>query len=224
MNINEKVTLRLGIYEDAAQLTNLHLLLFSPNEHVPVVFGEDYILAIYSWMLRSDETFVLVAEVNNTIVGFISACDSPYTFRMFISCLPDLVKSFIKKPGLIFNKILWKRLLRHSQNPQNIQSINQKELAISQIIFGGVDPNFRRFGIYTQINNYLKDYSKKRNIRAIRSEVYKENVSIRRYKENDGWIEVSELETTDTVTYMYFFDKGLVNEIGFDSLISSMEP
>jgi ribosomal protein S18 acetylase RimI-like enzyme len=218
MSSTNNITIRIGELNDVDNLVDLHMILFTAKEHVPVIFGKRYINAIYSWMVKSNETFLLVAELDNSVVGFISSCDSPYTVKMFVACLPTLIYSIFMRPGLLFSDILWKRLMRHFQQRNSEIKMNYKELGISQIMFGGIDPNFRRLGIYSMINSSLTKFCCERGIRAIRSEVYKTNQSIRRYKENDGWIEVPELETKNTVAYMYIIDKKIIQEIDLESL------
>lgn len=208
----EMLTIKLATLSDVDRLTDLHCKSFMPEEHVPMMLGRDYVKASYKWQVSSKETYVLIAEYESKLAGLVAVCDGSFTKDMFIACLPQLIKSAIQTPGLLFNTKLWKRLFRSPDLARGGKKIDIPGFA--QMTIGAVDDDFRGLGVFVKLVQATKDFSKNRGSKAIRAGVYKSNKSSRRVFVKSGWTEVSELETPDTVFYVAFFDKSVAETFG----------
>ena len=212
--MGELVNIRLANKNDIENLTKLHCNSFTPDEHIPVVFGRDYVRATYKWLVTSKIAYTLVAENNKNIVGLVAMCDSGFTLPMFIACVPEFLKSIIKSPSLMVDKKLWKRFIRQPDIPNKIADKIVKTRGVAQMTIGAVDQNFRGQSVFPLLISNTKLFSKNRGTRAIRAGVYKTNKPCRRAFEKDDWVEVSELETSDTVFFMAFLDETIAKDLG----------
>jgi ribosomal protein S18 acetylase RimI-like enzyme len=218
-----KVTIRLATLNDVDNLTDLHCRSFRPEEHVPMMLGRGYVKASYKWQVSSKETYVLVAEYEGKIAGLVAVCDGAFTKDMFIACLPEFIKSIINNPTLLLSKMLWKRLFRRPDLPSGVR----KKIDIqgfAQMIIGAVDKDYRGLGVFVELVQATKDFSNNRGSKAIRAGIYKSNESSRRVFVKAGWTEVPELETSDTVFYVAFFDKSIAETFGATVEKSNPEP
>ncbi len=210
------LVIRFAKPEDITELVELHCRSFTPEQHVPVVIGKHYIKAIFKWILQNPLTYAFVAEENHRLIGYICVCDHAYSSRMFLACLPDFIKSVIRNPKLIGSKLLWKRFLRREGYKDEKAKMIASHPGLTYIMFGAVDGNARGKGVYIELYNAVKKYSVTRGARALRGDVYKHNSVMRRVKEKDHWIEIPELETSETVAYFYFLDQSMIDELNLD--------
>lgn len=215
-----KMIIRFAKPEDVAMLAELHCHSFTPEQHVPVVLGNKYIRAIFNWILRDQSTYAFVAEEKNRVIGYICVCDHAYSSRMFMACLPDFFMSVIHNPKLICSKLLWKRFLRREGYKNEKAKMIASHPELTYIMFGAVDGSARGKGVYIQLYDTVKKYSVTRGARALRGDVYKLNSVMRRVKEKDHWTEIPELETSETVAYVYFLDQSLIEELDLNYLVN----
>lgn len=208
------VNIRLATKNDVEKLTDLHCQSFTADDHIPVAFGRDYVRATYKWLVTSKIAYTLVAVYENDIVGLVSMCDRGFTLPMFIACVPEFIGSIIKSPSLLFDKKLWKRLFRQPDIPNKIADNIVKTKGVAQMTIGAVDSKFRGQSVFPKLISSTKYFSRIRGARAIRAGVYKTNMPCRRAFEKDGWVEVKELATADTVFFMAFLDDSLAESIG----------
>ena len=115
--------IRKATLQDIDDLTRLHCASFRPEEHVPMMLGERYVKATYRWQVGSKDAYTLVADLGEKIVGLIAVSDVPFTMPMFRACLGEFMLSLAKKPRLLFQAHLWRRLLRRisSLHPEQIR-------------------------------------------------------------------------------------------------------
>lgn len=205
--------IRFAERKDITGLVDLHCRSFTPEQHVPVVLGKQYVKAIFKWILQDSSTYAFVAEESNRLIGYICVCDHAYSSRMFLACLPDFFKSVIRNPTLIGNRLLWKRFLRREGYKDEKAKMIASHPGLTYIMFGAVDSHARGKGVYIELYNAVKKYSVTRGARALRGDVYKLNSVMRRVKEKDHWIEIPELETSETVAYIYFLDQSMISEL-----------
>lgn len=218
-----EVIIRLATMDDIETMTDLHCRSFTPEEHVPMTLGKDYVKATYRWLVTNDDAYALVAEMDQKVVGLVAMCDSSFTKPMFFACLPEFVMSIIKRPSLIFNIRLWKRLFRRpdvsgDQSKRIVEYPN-----VAQMTIGAVDSNVRGKSIFPKLISATKEYSKNRGARAIRAGVYTTNAPCRRAFVKDGWSEAPELATSDTIFYMAFLDNLIASELGLEYLLTGNE-
>ncbi len=211
-----EIVIRFAKPDDVALLAELHCRSFTPEQHVPVGLGNHFIRAIFKWILRDDSTYSFVAEEDNRLIGYITVCDHAYSSRMFMACLPDFIMSVIRNPKLISSKLLWKRFLRREGYKNEKAKMIASHPGLTYIMFGAVDGSARGKGVYILLYDKVKEYSVTRGARALRGDVYKLNSVIRRVKEKDHWIEIPELETIDTIAYIYILDRSMIDELNLD--------
>lgn len=206
------LVLRQAISADVDQLTKLHMASFRPEEHVPVMLGERYVRATYRWLVEGKDAYALVSASGNKIAGVVGMCDIPFARPMFKACLGAFVLSLIQKPTLLFGTKLWKRLFRGSESSEIGKKIAHYP-GVAQMTIGVVNAEFRGQGVFPALVEATKDFSRERGSRAIRAGVYKPNNASRRVFIKGGWIEMPELETSDTVFYMAYLDPTISAEL-----------
>jgi GNAT superfamily N-acetyltransferase len=213
MNREKSLFIRLATLKDLEKVTDLHLASFRPDDHVPVILGPRYVKATYRWQIRSPEAYTLVAEADGKIVGLLGMCDKPYTRPMFIACFSEFILSLLRKPTLLFQGKLWRRVLRDSKSSSKGEMI-AKHSGMAQMTIGAVDADYRGNGVFPALVDATRSFSKARGSRAIRAGIYKTNMSSRRVFIKCGWIETPELETSDTVFYVTYLDSDFQKELG----------
>lgn len=212
MTENSPFTIRLAILADVDRLTELHMASFAPEEHVPVILGKRYVQATYRWLVGSKRAYTLVADCGGKIVGLVAVCDVPFTKPMFRVCLPEFILSLARNPALLFKRKLWQRLIRGSELSEKGRQIAHHP-GVAQMTIGVVNAGFRGQGIFPALVEATKPVSKARGSRAIRAGIYKFNNPSRRVFVKNGWIEIPEMETSDTVFYMAYLDPDLPGEL-----------
>lgn len=212
-NMTSAFLVRRATTEDLDCLTELHCDSFRPEEHIPVILGKDYVRATYRWLTTSPQAFCLVAESGHKIIGMVAVCDGSYTRPMFLASLPEFMRSLLRSPRLIFETRLWDRLLRRSETSEEANRIADYP-GFAQLTIVAVDSKWRGTGIFTALVEAAKTYSRNRGSVAIRAGVYKFNQPSRRAFTKNGWIEMPELETSDTVFYVHYLDPDLPNRLG----------
>ena len=207
------IKIRLATISDIDKLSDLHCRSFKPEGHVPMMLGQNYVKATYRWQVLSKEAYVLVAEIEDKITGLVAVCDGAFTKDMFVACLPEFIIGIILNPKLILKKMLWKRLFRRPELTKEIK--NQVDSSgFAQMTIGAVEKEYRGTGVFGELIQATKEYSKQRGSKAIRAGVYKKNQSSRRVFIKSEWAEVPQLETEETVFYVAFFDETIANKFG----------
>jgi GNAT superfamily N-acetyltransferase len=85
---------------------------------------------------------------------------------------------------------------------------------MAQMTSGAVLADYRGNGVFPALVDATKSFSKARGSRAIRTGIYKANMSSRRVFIKCGWIETPELETSDTVSFVTYLDPDFQKELG----------
>jgi ribosomal protein S18 acetylase RimI-like enzyme len=212
--------IRIATMKDIDCLTELHCDSFRPEDHIPVILGKDYVRATYRWLMKSSEAYCLVADSGHEIMGMVAVCDGSFTKPMFLACLPQFMQSLLSAPRLIFEKRLWGRLLRDAEPSQEAKRIFDHP-GFAQFTVVAVDIMWRGSGIFPALIEAAETFSRNRGSVAIRAGVYKFNQRSKRAFAKSGWIETPELETNDTVVYVYYLDPELPNRLGITLPCSS---
>jgi hypothetical protein len=164
---------------DLHDIIELHCLSFTTKNHVPMILGKNYVAATYRWLINSNESYVLIARENATLIGLVAVCDGAFTKPMFIACLPEFIISIISNPKRLLSKMLWDRLFRRPDvDKENKSIIDEKGFA--QMTIGAVDINYRGSGVFGMLIEETKCVSKSRGSKGIRAGIYKNNKSSRR--------------------------------------------
>ena len=204
--------IRAATRSDAQALTTLHCAAFQPGEHIPVLLGRDYVLATYRWLTNTNEGYCLVADCGDKLIGFIGIYDSSYVRPMFFACLPAMIGSILRRPGLLLEARLWRRLLRRPDVAIAGKRVGDRS-GFAQVTAVAVDAEHRHGGVFLALVDAAYAYSKNRGSRAIRSGVYKTNEPSRWAFKKAGWIETPELETKDTVFCVRTIDREFLSDL-----------
>ena len=130
---------------------------FTAETHIPVIFGESYIHAMYTWLVSSSTSYVLVASNDKTVIGLVAVCDDSFTKPMFFACLPALLKSIILRPKILTKGALWGRLFRRSSFV-NKNYYKRDVLNSSQMTISAINRDYRGKGIFGKlIQEVLKE-------------------------------------------------------------------
>jgi len=212
-NITPAFRIRIATTDDLDRLTTLHCDSFRPEEHIPVMLGKDYVRATYRWLVTRDQGYCLLADSDHKLIGMVSLCDGSFTRPMFLACLPEFIRSLLRSPRLILKKRLWDRLLRHSETSKEAHRITDYP-GFAQLIIVAVAAEYRGAGIFSALVEAATTCSRNRGSVAIRAGVYKFNQPSRRAFAKNGWLEMAQLETSDTVFYVYYLDPEFPNRLG----------
>lgn len=208
--------IRLALASDVDALTELHCESFKPENHVPVMLGRQYVRATYQWLVTSGMTYVLVADMDDRIVGLVAVADSSFTGPMFRACKKEFVVSILGNPRLLLNRKLWERLFRRPDITADGRHIADYP-GMAQMTIGAVDAHYRGLAIFPALIEATRTYSKERGSRAIRAGIYKSNMPSRRVFIKSGWIETTVLGTADTVFYVSYLDPTFPEELGINT-------
>jgi ribosomal protein S18 acetylase RimI-like enzyme len=200
--------IRLATEKDIDEMTELHCASFSKEEHVPVMLGKRYVKATYKWLVTSRRSYALVSESDNRIKGLVAVCDGPFTSSLFVACIDEFLLSLARHPALLLKKRLWGRMLRRSGKARGRRNIAEQP-GFAQMTIGAVDKYSRGRGIFPDLVRETISVSRSRGSWAIRAGIYKSNQASRRVFIKGGWEEIPELETDDTVFYVYLLDPSL---------------
>jgi GNAT superfamily N-acetyltransferase len=176
------------------------------------MLGKNYVRATYKWQITSNNAYTLVAVSDERIIGIIAVCDGSFTWAMFKYCFKEFLLSITHKPRLLFNRKLWKRLLRRPNVNKKVKKIVNLS-GFAQMTIGAVDKEHRGHGIFPKLVKATKAYSSLRGSRAVRAGIYRTNIPSRRVFIKEGWDEMPELETKDTVFYVAFLDPDFAKEL-----------
>jgi ribosomal protein S18 acetylase RimI-like enzyme len=208
------LVLRAARPEDVDRLTELHWQAFGPDEHVPVILGKGYVRAMYRWHIRSQEAILLVAEQEGQIVGLLGACDRPYTWPMFRACFGELLRSLCSDPLLLVDRRLWQRMLRQREPSCKRASRTIRYPRSARVTFAAVDSRYRGRGVFPALVEAIRAASQVRGHRAMLVGVYRSNPASRKAFVKEGWCQVPELATSETVFYTIALDAGDQDEPG----------
>jgi hypothetical protein len=205
--------IRLARAEDVEALTELHCACFGPEDHVPVMLGRHYVRANYQWLVTSGMSYVLVMDDGGRIVGLVGMADRSFSGPMFKACIGEFIWSVLRHPRLLLERRLWRRLVRRESAGERGERIASYP-GMAQMTIGAVAADYRGRAVFPALVDATRAYSKERGSRGIRAGIYKSNMPSRRVFIKSGWLEMPELETTDTVFYVSFLDPAFAQELG----------
>lgn len=206
------MNIRKATINDLEKITDLHCRSFKPDDHVPMILGQNYVKATYRWLITSKIAYVLVADIEDSLAGLVAVCDGPFTKPMFFACLPEFFLSLLSKPKRIFSAQLWKRLFRQPGSVKSNKYIEDLP-GFAQMTIGAVDSKYRGLGVFGELIDMTKEVSKSRGSKAIRAGIYEKNTSSRRVFIKAGWKEMDDFKTEDTVFYTAFLDDDFEEKI-----------
>lgn len=197
-NTSPKITvpIRFATLDDTEDLLALHLRSFTPEKHLAVRLGESYMRAVYRWFIASDETFTIVAEENGKILGFTTICDRSYNRPMLRATWSHALAALLKRPLMAFHRDLAGRFLVNVFRKRGVGEGNSsQEKDVAHLAFIAVSPEARGKGVGASILYFGKSETFKRNRKALRAGVYKQNIASIRMFSKCGFSEVLGIDT-----------------------------
>jgi len=198
-NSKKPVNIRRAKLSDLDQLVDLHYVCFEPDEHLAMRFGKSFIRAAYKWFITSEETFAILAEVENEVVGLTTVCDSPYNGPMLRNCLREAIVGLLTHPWLIFHAEIFNRIIDLFIKKQDVGELTEDQSDVAHLAFIAAHPDCRGRGIGSMLLNESKQIALKRGKRFHRAGVYKVNIASQRMFKKCGHVKVPSLETKRTV-------------------------
>jgi ribosomal protein S18 acetylase RimI-like enzyme len=188
----EKIQITFATLEDVEALVALHYRCFPKNEHIAMRFGKPFILSTYRWFITSSETFVVIAEQDDRLVGFQTVSEGPYNAPMLRASWREALIGLMLHPWLAFHPELLRRLLSllFRQHKDNLDGNQVAELA-----FIGVDPQVQGMGIGKALVIAAIHACREHGMSAITTGVRRQNARSLAMLKNAGLIEVPELGT-----------------------------
>ena len=210
-------SIRIADISDLEKLTDMHMDSFRPKDHVPVKLGWRYVKSNYRWLINNRNSYTLVAEADGKLVGLIAVCDGSFTRPMFKAGFGEFCLVLLRRPGLLFDRNLWERLLRRSASSE-LASKYANLPGFAQMTIGAVAEGYRGKGVFPALIEATSVESKTRGSKAIRAGMYKSNRSVHRAFEKAGWVIAPVFETEDTLFFVKYldpeFENIILNEIG----------
>jgi GNAT superfamily N-acetyltransferase len=203
------LTTRIATGADVEAMATLHLASFSPDEHLGALLGPGFVRASYHWHVSDDAAYVIVAELDGKLVGLLGMCDGPFTTRMMRGCIPAFLGVFARRPWLVLDRRLWKRLARAKASAEWVSRFCSTD-GVAQMTIGAVDASARGHSVFSSLIRRCEDVSRSRGIGAVRAGVYRSNEPCRRAFVKSGWVEVPALCSQDTVFFVRVFSADLL--------------
>ncbi|MRR36172.1 GNAT family N-acetyltransferase [bacterium] len=195
------IGVRLANAADVEALSRLHESCFVPSEHIGAAFGKRFLREYYSWHVQDRRAYLIVAEREGHIVGFLGMCEVPFTRPLMRATAGTLVLAVLQRPRRAFEKSLWARFLR-SEATSDWARRFAAEPGVAQMTIGAVHEKARGHAVFPSLIAESEKTSRDRGARAIRAGVYRRNVPCRRAFEKRGWVEVPDLSSADTVNFV----------------------
>ena len=205
------VTTRVATEADVEGMARLHLASFSRDEHLGVLLGPGFVRASYRWHVTDDTAYVIVAELDDRLVGLLGMCDVPFTTRMMKGCIPAFLGALARRPRLLVGRPLWSRLARSQAGEEWVGRFCSTP-KVAQMTIGAVDAAARGHSVFPALIGRCEDISRSRGIRAVRAGVYRSNAACRRAFVKSGWTEVPALGSAETVFFVRAFDPDVIRD------------
>jgi len=155
------MSIRLADKKDAVQIANIHHQEI--NQGFLRKLGKKFLRQLYEAMIILPNSFIVVAEENNQIIGFISGCFNISNFyREFLK--KYLLKVFFISLLKIFNLSILKKSLEILKYPQK----EKGNLPAAELLTIVVLPDFRGQNIAQQIFEKFVAEMKKNGIKQFK--------------------------------------------------------
>jgi GNAT superfamily N-acetyltransferase len=210
--MKEPVHMRLAQSSDLDCATDLHLRSLSSDQHVLAAFGRGFVKATYQWQISDPKAWLLVAEDNAGVIGFLGMCDGPFSGRRLQACLWDLLGALICRPQRWVSPMLWRMLWRmvvgRAENSPGMWALSQ-EPGVAQMTIGLVAERARGLGVFPAMLEACVQGSRSRGTRGILAMVHHWNKACLRAFEKAGWSRLLETDASDTAVFLTVIDPAL---------------
>ncbi len=202
----DRIQIRQGQLADLDEIVALHYAIFTPDEHLLMVFGPSVVKRAYRWFIDSPDTFAIVAEDDGRFAGFCTACARPYTRPMLLNILPSILQALLRRPQIflapkLLNRV--KELLLRGNRKQSLPSEPPAQfglLAVHPDYHGSEAPSKLVLGTISEC--------RKRTWQKVIAGMYKSNLPCRFHFAKLGFKENSEWET-DSLVFMELDLRGM---------------
>ncbi|MFZ6012213.1 MAG: GNAT family N-acetyltransferase [Bacteroidota bacterium] len=164
--------------------------------------GRAYCRKMLEWYLSTDRAFIFHIEHDNKVVGYCGGIIVDGTLAhgsassMTQYSFDQAVKSFIKKPWLLFHKEMIKRydfvlrnIYRKLWNKKGRTTLSNPTEPNVGLVVIGVDKKFQQKGFGAQLLVHFEKVTRQKGFKVMKLTVNSKNEkAIRSYKQN-GWIE-----------------------------------
>jgi ribosomal protein S18 acetylase RimI-like enzyme len=185
----ETIRIRRAALEDLDDLVDLHYASFEPREHMALYLGRDFIRAMYRWFIGSPRTVTIVAEDQGKIVGLHTGCSGPYFNLMFTQNKAATVRSFVRRPWVIFYPVILKRFMGAFFAKNN--RLHKLAADRTYMNFGiiAIHYDYRKKGLGVALTDGLVEEGYKRGWYKFYLITYKRNdAAARTLKSSGGWM------------------------------------
>lgn len=189
--------IRQGTTSDLSSILALHYTIFTPEDHLLMVFGESVVERAYRWFIDTDDTFALVAEDDGRLGGFCTVSTRPYTRPMLLNVLPSMLASTIRRPRALLDPKLRARVkeLLKRKRPDGLSG--------SPAQFGilAVHPDHQGTTVPTELVTAAVEECRRRGCDRLIAGIYKDNLAARFHFMKLGFTEEPSWET-DSLVFM----------------------
>jgi len=155
------MNIRLADKKDATQIANLHQREI--NQGFLRKLGENFLRQLYEAMIVLPSSFIMVAEENNQIIGFVSGCFNISSFyREFLK--KYLFKVFFILLPKIFRLTVFKKIFEIIKYPKEVK----KNLPSAELLTIAVLKNFHGQGVAQKLFEGFLSEMKNRNIKQFK--------------------------------------------------------
>ncbi|WP_297888154.1 GNAT family N-acetyltransferase [Sulfurihydrogenibium sp.] len=188
--------------EDIKNVAQLHKLYISSGFISSL--GNKFLVTLYDYISKSDNSFCIVAKYNENIIGFISGTQS----------ISELYKGFFKEKFLEASFTLFPQIFKPKNFFKLIETIlypKKKSIIPSvpdaELLSIVVDKNFQGKGISSLLFNTLVEEFKKRKIYSFKIVVGSNLTKAIRFYEKMGCKKIAEIEIhKGEKSYIYVYN------------------
>jgi ribosomal protein S18 acetylase RimI-like enzyme len=107
--VTRDIEIRRGRLVDVDSVVDLHYRVFDERTHLTMLFGRSFLHAAYRWYSDSPDAFTVVGTVKGRLEGACAVNQGSY-YMVFRKNTGALVRAILRKPGVLFNRAVWRRL------------------------------------------------------------------------------------------------------------------
>jgi ribosomal protein S18 acetylase RimI-like enzyme len=184
---------------DLDSLVDLHHTSFTRKTNIITRLGEKFIRTSYEWFIASEETYVIVAELNNLLVGLTAVCDRPYVGPLLKNCWIEALTGSISHPAIIFDKMIWSHLFNLLLNYREKKGDKPDLSNSAHLAYIAVHPGYQGKKVGTKLLNHSKEIALKRGKIYHYAGVYRNNTNSQRMFEACGHVILKESEIDNII-------------------------
>jgi ribosomal protein S18 acetylase RimI-like enzyme len=186
----QKVIISPANVMDLDSLVALHLTCFSEEEHFALKLGKPFLRDAYRWFITAPENLVLIARLDDKVVGLTTLSSRPYNIPMIKACKWTVLQGLLRRPWLAIRPD-W--LVRLTSPLFSMWRKSSRKAA--QIAFTGIAPDFQGQGIGQALKRASIQACREWGSESVSTGVRRGNTRAKALNERYGFVEVPELNT-----------------------------